>query len=85
MEEDFDFAEMIAEIVMDAERKKAKQDVAQQAVERVVRRVGRLNGKDVPKFLGAYNAETTKRGVDDATRLELFCRVAAISRYKEVN
>ena len=35
MEEDFDFAEMIAEIVMDAEQKKAKQDAAQQAVERV--------------------------------------------------
>ena len=52
MEEDFDFAEMMAKIVMDAERKKTKQDAAQQAVERVVGRVGRFNAEDVPKILG---------------------------------
>ena len=54
MEDDFDFAEMTAKIVMDAERKAAKQEAAQQAVERVVGRVGRFNAKDVPKILGAY-------------------------------
>ena len=36
MEEDFDFTEMMAKIVMDAERKKERRDVAQQAVKRVV-------------------------------------------------
>ena len=37
---DFDFAEMMEKIVMDAERKKARRDEAQQAVERVVDLVG---------------------------------------------
>ena len=49
---DFEFAEMMAKIVMDVERKKARRDAAQQAVERVVGRVGQFNGDDVPKFLG---------------------------------
>ena len=53
MEEDLDFEEMMAKIVMEAGRKMAKQDVAQQAVERVVDRVGRFNGNEVPRFLGA--------------------------------
>ena len=61
MEEDFDFAEMMAKILMEAERKKARRDTAQQAVERVVDRVGRFNGDDVPKFLRAYVAEMTER------------------------
>ena len=47
--------------------------MAQQAVERVVDRVGRFNGDDVPRFLEAYNAEMTKRGMDEAMRLEYFC------------
>ena len=46
--EDFDFAEMMTKIVMDARRKKARRDVAKQAVERVVGRVGRFNGEEVP-------------------------------------
>ena len=62
--EDFDFAEMMTKIVMDARRKKARRDVAKQAVERVVGRVGRFNGDEVPKFLRAYNAEMTKWGVE---------------------
>ena len=84
MEEDFDFAEMMAKIMMEAERKKARRDAAQQAVERVVDRVGRFNGDDVPKFLRAYNAEIIEWGVDEATRLEYFCRVVAVSTHKEV-
>ena len=55
---------MMAKIVIDAERKKARRDVAQQAVERVVDLVGRFNGNEVPKFLRAYNAEMTERGVE---------------------
>ena len=70
---DFDFAEMMAKIVMDVEWKKVRPDAAQQAVERVVGRLGRFNGDDVPKILGAYNAKITERGVDEATRLDFFC------------
>ena len=81
---DFDFAEMMAKIVMDVERKKVRRDAAQQAVERVVGRVGRYNGDDVPKILGAYNAEMTERGVDEAMRLDFFCRVANVSMHNEV-
>ena len=51
---DFDYEEMMAKIVIDVERKKARRDAAQQAVERVVDLVGRFNGKGVPKFLRAY-------------------------------
>ena len=32
----------------------------------------------------AYNAEMTKRGVDEATRLEYFCRVVAVSMHEKV-
>ena len=56
-EDDIDFVKMMAKIVMDAEQKKARRDATQQAVEMVVGRVGRFNGDDVPKFLGAYNAK----------------------------
>ena len=84
MEEDFDFEEMMAKIMMDARRKKARRDAAQQAVERVVDRVGRFNGDDVPRFLEAQDAEMAKGGVDEAMRLEYFPRVAAVSVHKEV-
>ena len=53
MEEDFDFTEIMAKIVMDIERKKVRRDAAQQAVQRVVDLVGRFNGNEVPKFLRA--------------------------------
>ena len=83
-DEDIDFAEMMAIIVMDAGQKKARRDAAQQAVERVVDRVGRFNGDEVPNFLRAYNAEMVEWGVDEATRQEYFCRVVAVSIHKEV-
>ena len=73
---------MMAKIVMDAGRKKARRDAAQQAVERVVGRVGRFNGDEVPEFLRAYNADMTKWGVDEATRMEYFCRAVAVSTHK---
>ena len=73
MEEDFDFAEVMTKILMDAERKKVRRDAAQQTVERVVDLVGRFNGKEVPKFLRAYDAEMTEMGLDEATRLDFFC------------
>ena len=46
--------------------------------------VGWFNGNEVQIFLRDYNAEMTERGVDEATRLDFFCRVAAVSRYEEV-
>ena len=82
--EEFDFEEMMAKIVMDARRKKARRDAAQQAVERVVDRVRWFNGDEVPKFLRAFNAEMTLWGVDEAMRLEYFCRAVAVSTQKEV-
>ena len=82
--EDFNFAEMMAKIVMDAGRKKARRDASQQAVARVVDRVDRFKGDEDPKILTAYNAEMTKWGVDEATRLEYFCRVVAVSMHEEV-
>ena len=81
---DFDFAEIVAKIVMDVEQKKARRDAAQQAVERVVGRVSRFNGDDIPKFLGAYNAEMTERGMDEAMWLDFFCRVVNVSMHNEV-
>ena len=70
MEEDFAFVEMVAKIVMDAERKKAKQDAAQQAVERVVGRVGRFNAEDVPKILGAYKAGRRRERREEANKYD---------------
>ena len=84
MEEDFDFEEMVAKLVVEAERKMARRDVAQQAVERVVGRAGRFNGDDVPNFLEAYNMEMDARGVEEALRLEYFCRVVAEPIHAEV-
>jgi hypothetical protein len=57
MEEDFYFEEMVTKLMMEAERKMARQEVAQQAVIRVVGRAGRLNRDDVPFFLEAYKEE----------------------------
>jgi hypothetical protein len=78
--EDFDFEEVAAKIIMEAERKMARRDVAQQAVGRA----GRFNGDDVPNFLEAYNGEMDVRGVKAALRLEYFCRVVADPIYAEV-
>jgi hypothetical protein len=77
MEEDFDFEEMVAKLMVEAKRKMARQEAAQQAVGRVVGRAGRFNRDNVPKFLEAYNEEMDAWGVGGALRLEYFCRVVA--------
>ena len=56
----------------------------QQVVECVAKRVGRFNGEKVPFFMEAYNEEMNVRGVDDALRLEFFCRIVAPRIYAEV-
>jgi hypothetical protein len=82
--EDVDFKEMAAKIMMEAERRMARRDATQQAVERVVGRAGRFNEDDVPNFLEAYNGEMDARGVEDASRLEYFCQVVAGPIYAQV-
>jgi hypothetical protein len=81
---DFDFEEVAAKIMMEAERRMVRPDAAQQAVERVVGRADRLNGDDVPNFLEAYNGEMDARGIEVALRLEYFCRVVAGPMYAQV-
>ena len=44
----------------------------------------RFNGDKVPFYMEAYNEEMDVRGVDDALRLEFFCRIAAPRKYAEV-
>ena len=61
-----------------------RREAAQQAIERVVERVGRFNGDKVPFYLEAYNAEMEVRDVDEALRLEFFCRVVAVRMHGEV-
>jgi hypothetical protein len=82
--EDFDFEEMAAKIMMEAERKMARRDAAQQAVKRVVGRAGRFNEDSVPSFLEAYNSEMDARGVENTLRLEYFCRVVADPIHAEI-
>ena len=75
--EDDDSAEMVAEVVLEFGRVVVRQEAAQPAIERVLERVGRFNGDKVPFYLEAYNAEMEMRSVNDALRLEFFCRVMA--------
>ena len=56
----------------------------QQAVECVAERVGRFNGDKVPSYMQAYNEEMDSRGVDDALRLEFFCRISTPRIYEDV-
>ena len=50
----------------------------------MVERVGHFNGDDVPSDMQAYNEEMNARGVDEALRLEFFCRIAAPRVHAEV-
>ena len=75
--EDDDFAQIVAEAVREFGRVTAERKVAQRAFESMVERVGLFNGDKVPFYLEAYNAEVEVQGVNDALRLEFFCRVVA--------
>ena len=50
----------------------------------MVGRVSWFNVDKIPIFLRAYNVEMTKWGMEEATRMEYFCRVVAVSMHKEV-
>ena len=47
-------------------------------------RVGCFNGDKVPFFMETYNEEMDVRDIDDALRLEFFCRITAPRIYAEV-
>ena len=50
----------------------------------MVERVNLFNRDKVPFYLEAYNAEVEVQGVNDALRLEFFCRVMAPQIHAEV-
>ena len=50
----------------------------------MVNRVRRFNGDKVPSYLEAYNAKMVARDVDEALRLDFFCRVVAVQMHSEV-
>ena len=74
----------MAEVVIGFGRVTARREATQQAIECVVERVIRFNGDKVPFYMEAYNAEMDVRGINDALRLEFFCRVAAPRIHAEV-
>ena len=47
-------------------------------------RVGCFNGDKVPYYMESYNDDMNVRGIDDALRLEFFCRIADPRIYAEV-
>ena len=83
MDEEY-LVEAMSKMMMEFSRKGKRRDAAQQAVESVVKQVGYFNGVEVQKFLKAYNAEMGSRGVNEALRLEYFCRVVAEPIYEEM-
>ena len=76
--------EAMTKRMMEFLREGKRRNEAQQAVERVVERVSYFNGAEVQSFLKVYNAEMDSRGVDEAMRLEYFCRVVAQPIFKDV-
>ena len=62
----------------------AEREATQQVVKSMVESVSLYNGDKVPFYLEAYNAKMEVRGVNDALRLEFFCRIATPRIYAEV-
>ena len=83
MDEEY-LMEAMSKMIMEYSREGKRRDAAQQVVESVVERVGYFDGGIVQNFLDTYNAEMDSRGVNEAMRLEYFCRVVAEPNYKEV-
>ena len=54
------------------------------AIEAIVGMIGRLNGKDVTKYLEAYKAEMIMRDILEERRLSGFLRVVMLSIPAEV-
>ena len=67
----------LLKVVREFGRATARREVVQRAVECVVESVSHFNGDDVPYYMQAYNEEMNARDVDEALRLEFFCRVVA--------
>ena len=70
--------------MMEFLREGKRRNEAQQAFERVVERVSYFNGIDVQSFLKFYYEEMDSRGVDEAMRLEYFCRVVDQPIFKAI-
>ena len=70
--------------MMEFSRKLKWRGAAQQAIERVVERVSYINGVEVQNFLKAYDIKMDLRGMNEAMRLEYFCKVVAEKIYKEM-
>ena len=76
--------EAMSKMMMEFLREEKRRKESQQAVERVVERVGYFNGSKVQNFLKVYNEEMDSRDVDKAMRLVYFCRVVAQPIFKNV-
>ena len=74
----------MSKMMMEFSREGKTRHAAQQAVESMIKRVGFFDGGKVQKFLKAYNAEMDSRGVEEAMRLEYFCRVVAEPIFEEI-
>ena len=64
--EDDDFAQMVAEVVVEFRRVTMRRESTQQVVECVVERVNRFNADKVPFYFEAYNAKMEVRGIKEA-------------------
>ena len=78
------FAELFVKAVREFGRAAARREAAQRAAKCVVEKVSRFNRDDVPSYMQAYNEEMSARDVDEALRLEFFCRIAAPQIQAEV-
>ena len=79
-----DFAQIFVEAVREFGRATTGREAVQQTVKCVAERVDRFNGEKFPFYIEAYNVEMDARGINDALRLEFFCRIAAPRIYAEV-
>ena len=83
LEED-GFTQLFVEAVREFGRATTRREAAQRAIECMAERVVHFNWHKVPAYMQAYNEEMDSRGVDDALRLEFFCRISTPRIYEDV-
>ena len=83
MEED-GFGQLFIEAVREFGRAATRRETAQRAVECVAKRVSRFQWGRSPILYASLQRGNGRGGVDDALRLEFFCRVATPRIYAEV-
>ena len=74
----------MSKMMMEFSGESKRRDATQQAVKSVVERVGYFDRGIVQIFLDTYNAKMDSRNVNEAMRLDYFCRVVVEPIYKEV-